>query len=88
MAYQVDRPVREAFVSQDSGHDACFLDCGEGRWQANLYALARRILKSQGVVEIYGGGFCTYYDQHRFFSHRRDGPCGRMATLIWLQGPR
>jgi copper oxidase (laccase) domain-containing protein len=42
-------------------------------------------LKALGVREIYGGGYCTYSDEDRFFSYRRDGQCGRMATLIWME---
>jgi YfiH family protein len=83
-AYEVDATVRDAFLALDPNHDGCFLENPRGRWQANLYALARRMLADQGVETIYGGGFCTYYDHRRFFSYRRQGVCGRMATLIWL----
>jgi polyphenol oxidase len=41
-----------------------------------------------GVTQIYGGGhnenWCTFTQKDRFFSYRRDGVTGRMATLIWL----
>ena len=55
-----------------------------GRWQADLYALARRRLARAGVEAVYGAVVSTYADPRRFYSHRRDGPCGRMASLIWL----
>ncbi|MCP4044052.1 MAG: multi-copper polyphenol oxidoreductase, partial [Gammaproteobacteria bacterium] len=32
----------------------------------------------------YGGGSCTFTDATRFYSYRRDGVTGRMASLIWL----
>ena len=35
-----------------------------------------------------GGGFCTFADAQRFFSHRREAPCGRMATMIWIEAGR
>jgi hypothetical protein len=38
-----------------------------------------------GVGAVCGGGWCTYSDAERFFSHRRDGVCGRVATLIWRE---
>jgi copper oxidase (laccase) domain-containing protein len=53
---------------------------------ADLGAVARRRLAALGVDRIYGGGQCTYAEQDRYFSHRRDGVTGRQATLIWL-GP-
>jgi YfiH family protein len=54
-----------------------------GKWLANLYALARSQLTALGVASVYGGEFCTFGDA-RFYSYRRDGLTGRMATLIWL----
>ncbi|MEE8306486.1 MAG: peptidoglycan editing factor PgeF [Gammaproteobacteria bacterium] len=83
-AYEVDATVRDAFLALDPAHEGCFMENANQRWQANLYALARRLLAASGVDAISGGGFCTYYDHRRFFSHRRQGACGRMATLIWL----
>jgi YfiH family protein len=58
-----------------------------GRWQCDLALLARRRLAQLGVTDVHGGSVCTYADATRFFSFRRDGQCGRMAALIWLQGP-
>ena len=68
----------------DPGAVACFEPNDKGRWQADLYGLARRVLEGGGVTSIYGGGVCTYTESERFFSHRREAPCGRMATLVWL----
>jgi len=33
---------------------------------------------------VHGGTWCTASDPRRFFSFRRDGTTGRMATLAWL----
>ncbi|MFY9974678.1 MAG: laccase domain-containing protein, partial [Chromatiaceae bacterium] len=54
------------------------------RWLADLYTLARRRLEAVGVRAVFGGGYCTYSEPDRFFSYRRDGSTGRMASLIWL----
>jgi len=54
-----------------------------GKWLVDLYALARLRLQQTGVNSIYGGTYCTFSDEQRFFSYRRQGDCGRMATLIW-----
>jgi hypothetical protein len=47
--------------------------------------LARIRLASIGVEQVYGGGDCTFKDARRFFSYRRDGQTGRMASLIWFE---
>jgi len=58
-----------------------------GRFMADLSALARRRLARLGVERVYGGTECTHSHPARYFSHRRDGPTGRQATLIWLCEP-
>ena len=52
---------------------------------ADIYLLATERLQRVGVEGIYGGGFCTFTDVERFYSYRRDGRTGRMASLIWLE---
>lgn len=83
-AYEVGDAVRSAFVQVDSGADQAFEPQGEGKWLCDLYQLASQRLRRAGVTHIYGGGLCTWSDSRRFFSYRRDGQCGRMASLIWL----
>ena len=81
--YEVDAPVRDAFVNRDAAFATSFALSRPGHWQFDLYATATRILASLGVARISGGDHCTYADQ-RLFSYRRDRDCGRQATLIWL----
>ncbi len=83
-AYEVGDDVRNAFVAQDAGATTAFRPSRDGRWFADLYALARRRLQAQGVNAIHGGNFCTVRERERFFSNRRDGVTGRMASLIWI----
>jgi hypothetical protein len=86
--YEVGAEVAAAF--RDSLRDhfaACFTAVatdGSERWLLDLYAVARLQLAAAGLTAVYGGGLCTYSDPARFFSHRRDGVSGRMASLIWL----
>ena len=82
-AYEVGTEVREEFVVADPAAEACFAANDRGRWQADLYGLARLSLAAAGVERVFGGNFCTATEADRFFSHRREAPCGRMATLIW-----
>jgi polyphenol oxidase len=55
------------------------------KFHADLYALARLRLQALGITQIYGGHHCTYRESDTFFSYRRDGVTGRMATFIWLE---
>lgn len=84
-AFEVGAEVRAEFVAGDAAAAAMFIPNGNGRFLADLYGLARLRLRAAGVDRIYGGGLCTVADQNRFFSYRRDGQCGRMASLIWLE---
>lgn len=59
-----------------------------GRTHANLEAVARAILRRAGIGGVHGGGYCTYTDRERFFSHRRNPDSGRMATVIWREEDR
>ncbi len=84
-AYEVGADVRNAFLAVQPKAAAHFVENPRGRWQADLYGLARDSLRAAGVTALYGGGFCTFRESARFFSHRREAPCGRMATLIWRE---
>lgn len=86
--FEVGEDVRAAFLAHDAGAAVAFTPNARGRWQCDLYALARRRLEAQGITALFGGGWCTHGDHARFFSYRRDGRCGRMAALIWLASSR
>jgi polyphenol oxidase len=84
-AYEVGAEVREQFVAASADNEHAFKANDRGRWQADLYDLARRELARLGVTQIFGGGFRCYADRDRFYSFRRDGTTGRMATLVWMK---
>ena len=52
---------------------------------ADIYALGRAELQELGVTDVYGGDRCTVTEESEFFSYRRDGNTGRMASLIWIE---
>lgn len=83
-AFEVGAEVREHFLAGDTAAAAAFAPAPAGKWRADLYALARQRLRGCGVHRVYGGSLCTHTDRRRFFSFRRDGVTGRMASLIWL----
>jgi YfiH family protein len=82
--FEVGADVRDAFCADDHGATACFTKHVSAKWHADLYGLARRRLTRGGVTQISGGGYCTFTDEERFFSHRRDRRSGRMAAAVWL----
>jgi polyphenol oxidase len=82
--FEVRGDVLAAFIRSDADAAAAFEPLREGKWLADLYALARLGLRRAGVSAIFGGGLCTFGDQQRFFSHRRDRVTGRHAACIWI----
>ncbi len=84
--FEVGDEVRSAFVEQDPACASAFAASAgrSGKHLADLYALARRRLLLQGVTGITGGDRCTFAEPASFYSYRRDGVTGRMATLIWI----
>jgi len=87
--FEVGDDVREAFLAVDREAAGAFAANDRGRWQCDLYRLARQRLARAGVTRVSGGSQCTYAEADSFFSHRRDvqhrglDATGRMATLIW-----
>jgi hypothetical protein len=84
-AFEVGAEVREQFLTRSAENAQAFKLNARGRWQADLYDLARRELARLGVTRVFGGGFRCFADRDRFFSYRRDGTTGRMATLVWMK---
>lgn len=82
-AFEVGEEVRQAFVGDNPSAATAFVETGPGKFLADLYRLAALRLGRAGVGRVYGGGACTFRDKNRFFSYRRDGATGRMASLIW-----
>ncbi|MCW8908380.1 MAG: peptidoglycan editing factor PgeF [Sedimenticola sp.] len=85
LAFEVGDEVREQFVSIDPGAASAFRSARPGHWMANIYQLARLRLQRLGVGFVGGDDYCTVNDSRRFFSYRRDGVTGRMASLIWIK---
>ncbi len=82
--YEVGAEVREALLHADPQAADQFQPSRPGRFLADLPALARRRLERLGLRRVALCAECTYADANRYFSHRREGPCGRQASLIWL----
>jgi YfiH family protein len=89
--FEVRDDVRQAFLAQDPDNAAAFVRGRDGHWQCDLPRLARHRLALLDVTDIGGSDCCTYAEEARFFSHRRDvqhrglATTGRIAALIWRQ---
>jgi YfiH family protein len=84
--YEVGDDVRDTFLAHDSAAEQAFMRNDNQRWLADIYLLARQRLNKLSVSQIYGGDYCTYSQRDKFYSFRRDGMTGRMATLIYRRG--
>jgi copper oxidase (laccase) domain-containing protein len=76
--------VRDIFIAHDPAAQQAFHAGDQGRFLADLYLLARQRLQQLGVEAVYGGQWCTFSQPEAFYSFRRDGVTGRMASLIWI----
>lgn len=80
--YPIGPEVRDQFLATHTS--AAAFHWLQGQWHMDLYKVAREQLEQLGITHIYGGDHCTYTESERFFSYRRDGVTGRMASLIWI----
>ncbi|MBI3094439.1 MAG: peptidoglycan editing factor PgeF [Rhodocyclales bacterium] len=84
-AFQVGGEVREIFVAQDAQAAGAFVATAQGKWLCDIHRLARQRLDALGIRRVASANSCTHRDAASFFSFRRDGVTGRMASLIWLE---
>lgn len=86
-AFEVGQEVVDAFLAQSAVHAGCFKQhpIAPGKLLANLPGLALNVLQAKGVEDITLSGLCTASLDDRFYSYRRAGVTGRMASLIWLE---
>lgn len=82
MAFEVGAEVREQL-----GGDRQYFKRSQNmnKFYADLPGLCRARLKGVGVGQVTSSNACTFSDIKRFYSYRRDGECGRMASLIWIE---
>jgi YfiH family protein len=84
-AFEVGKKVREQFLAADPVDQKYFARKGD-RYMADLPGLVLARLRRCEIAFAAASDCCTYSDPERWFSHRRQGRCGRMASLIWLAG--
>lgn len=82
--FEVGLDVYATFIRHSSQASQAFQQTDATHYLADIYCLAKQYLTACDVTAIFGGNFCTVTDSERFFSYRRDGITGRMASLIWI----
>lgn len=83
--FEIGAEVKQAFCSKYPELDSAFkAGLKEGKYYADLYAIARYILALHGVNTVLGGDQCSYQQPEDFFSYRRESKTGRMATFVFM----
>jgi len=92
-AFEVGAEVRAAFVQSQGEQALLYFTPVSGaesqgpepmHYLGDLAGLAVQRLANAGVEDVLVDGRCTVAHPETFFSYRRDGQTGRMATLAWL----
>nr|WP_041099841.1 peptidoglycan editing factor PgeF [Sulfuritalea hydrogenivorans] len=84
-AFEVGGEVRDQFIAHDAQAVSAFKPATEGKWLCDICQLARQRLNALGIRRTASADLCTVGSAEQFFSYRRDGVTGRMASLIWLE---
>lgn len=84
--FEVGVEVKQAFCNKYPELEISFEQgIADGKFQADLYAIARYILRQYGVQTVLGGDQCSYQQADQYFSYRRGAKTGRMATFVFMQ---
>ncbi|MCO6545624.1 MAG: peptidoglycan editing factor PgeF [Gilliamella sp.] len=85
--FEVGIEVKQQFEKVDPKAQEAFklINPTEQKYLADLYLIAKQRLQAVGVTQIFGGDYCTYIEQDKFFSYRRENKTGRMASMIWFE---
>lgn len=84
--FEIGAEVKEFFCTKYPELETAFVDGKvEGKYHADLYAIARYILALHGVEKVLGGDQCSYQQDDEYYSYRREAKTGRMATFVFMQ---
>lgn len=84
--FEVGEEVKQAFCDKYPELDTAFIaGQQQGKYFADLYAIARVILQQYAVTTVLGGDQCSYQQADDYYSYRRQAHTGRMATFVFMQ---
>lgn len=81
--FEVGDEVASRFIAKSPLFKEAFKLQSNKKYLCDIYLIARIELEQLGVINISGGDYCTVSQRSLFFSYRREGKTGRMASLIW-----
>ncbi len=82
--FEVGHDVKDLFLKAEPKTEKFFIQNFNKKYLADLPGIAEMKLTQYGV-EVYQSGLCSYEKGEHFFSYRRDGVTGRMASMIWME---
>ena len=82
--FEVGDEVYQKFIDQESRAKNRFIANRRGHWLCDLSGLAADLLKQSCLHAVKQSGMCSYENESRFYSYRREKVSGRMASLIWI----
>jgi len=89
--FEVGKEVFNDFVNKDARNQLFFTEIisqdtqvNEPKYLADLVGIVRQELNHLGVTQVFGGDLCTYAQSEKFYSYRRSGKTGRIASCIWI----
>ncbi|MDX1352597.1 MAG: peptidoglycan editing factor PgeF [Thiomicrorhabdus sp.] len=87
--FEVGQDVFDAFVTNSPENASFFVvkETESNKYFADLPGLVTAQLNALGVEKVYKSDLCSFEDEEHFYSYRRDGKTGRMASLIWIEKP-
>ncbi len=88
--FEVGQDVWQAFVDLDATFAEYFVANKEqkDKYYADLASIAATQMQQLGIDSVIKSGLCSYGQEQDFFSYRRDGQTGRMASLIWIESDK
>ena len=85
--FEVGEDLYQQFIEVDNRYSVFFAQqpntSEPSKWLLNLPGLAEFQLHNSGVKSVYQSHLCSYQQTDWFYSYRREGRTGRMASLIW-----
>lgn len=83
--FEVEADVKTIFEAHYPWSADAFRADRPQKWLMSLSQIATKILQKQGISAVYHANLCTYEKKEQFFSYRRDGQTGRIASIIWIE---